>query len=57
MSKKTLTEWSSPNEIINSQYGKVTYREWCQKERDRINVRGDGVMIVERADGFIALSR
>ena len=57
MSKKTLTHWSSPTEIIDSGYGNITYREWCEKERDRINVRGDGVKIVERGDGFIALSR
>jgi len=55
--KKTVTQWSSPAEIIDSGYGKITYREWCEKERDRINKRGDGVRIVKRKDGFIALSR
>jgi len=55
--KKTMTHWTNPTDIIDSGYGKITYREWCDKERDRINKRGDGVKIVERADGFIALSR
>jgi len=55
--KKTITHWSSPDEIIDSGYGKITYREWCQKERDRINQHGDGAKIVTRRDGFIALSR
>jgi hypothetical protein len=54
---KRLTEWSQPSEILNSQYGKVTYREWCDKECARINERGDGVKIVTREDGCIALSR
>jgi len=55
--KKTLTQWSRPNEIIDSGYGKITFHTWCEKERDRINQRGDGVKIVTREDGFIALSR
>jgi len=57
MDKKTITEWSSPTEIINSGYGNITYREWCERERDRINKRGDTVRIVERKNGYIALSR
>jgi len=55
--KNMVTEWGFPDEIIDSGYGKITYREWCEKERDRINKRGDGVNIVTRGDGFIALSR
>jgi hypothetical protein len=58
MSKKsTMTRWTKPDEIIDSQYGKITYQKWCEKERDRINKRGDKVKIVPRSDGFIALSR
>jgi len=55
--KKMMTQWSSPNEIIDSGYGRITYREWCEKERDRINQRGESVKIMTRGDGFIALSR
>lgn len=55
---KTLTFFSRPTEIIKSGYGKITYQEWCERERDRINVRGDRVHIVKReADGYIALAR
>jgi hypothetical protein len=57
MSKNPLTHWSKPTEIIDSGYGEITYREWCQRERDRLNKRGDDVKIVVRADGLIALSR
>jgi hypothetical protein len=55
--KQTMTHWTRPAEIINSGYGTITYREWCKKERARINTRGDGVKIVTRKDGMIALSR
>ena len=59
--KQTLTHWSSPDEIIASGYGKITYREWCDREQARINSRGDGVKIITRVggdqNGFIALYR
>ena len=55
--RKSLTHWGRPHELLQSQYGEVTYREWCEKERDRINKRGDGVRVVENAAGLIALSR
>ena len=54
---KRVSEWSSPDEIIDSGYGRITYRVWCEKERDRINRHGDCVKIATRKDGFIALSR
>lgn len=57
MSKKTLTHWSNPTEIIDSGYGEITYREWCEKERDRINGHNDNVKIVKHGDVLIALSR
>jgi hypothetical protein len=54
---KAVTQWSNPNEVVDSQYGKIVYNEWCTKERDRINQRGDTVAVVTREDGCIALSR
>ena len=55
-SGRLLTKWSSPREIIDSGYGKIAYRVWCEKERDRINKCGDTVKIVEQF-GHICLSR
>ena len=43
--------------MLDSAYGRVTYRTWCERERDRMNQRGDKVKIVKRADGCIALAR
>ena len=56
-SKASITHWTKPNEVIVSEYGAITYREWCEKERDRINKHGVTVKIVKRAGGDIALSR
>jgi hypothetical protein len=53
-----LTEYSKPDEILKSQYGNTTYREWCERERERINANGGtAVRIVTDAEGRIALSR
>jgi len=52
-----LTHWSPPDGIINSGYGRITNREWCEREMARINRRGDNVSIVTNADGMIALTR
>lgn len=41
---------------IFSSYGKVTFLDWCKRERDRMNARGDSVRIDERK-GFICLTR
>jgi hypothetical protein len=57
MKKQTVTHWTRPDELIKSGYGMITYSEWCERERARINARGDGVKIVRRQDGMIALSR
>jgi len=52
-----LTLWTPPEEIIRSGYGIITYREWCERERDRLNCNGGEAEIVTREDGFIALFR
>lgn len=31
-----LTVPGDPDEMLESQYGKVTYREWCQREAKRM---------------------
>jgi hypothetical protein len=29
---KAVTEWERPDLMLPSQYGTITYRNWCQKE-------------------------
>ena len=62
LSKKTLTHWGRPEEVIDSGYGRISYLEWCNKEMERINRRESGVRIITRVeqgeyDGYIALYR
>lgn len=54
---QVITKWGHESETIDSGYGKITYREWCLKEVERLNVKGDSVVIVERTAGSIALAR
>jgi hypothetical protein len=55
---RELTEFTNPLDMIDSQWGTIKYREWCERERDRINAKDGGkVKIVTRAGGMIALSR
>ena len=55
--RKLVTDWGKPTDMLESQYGTIPYREWCQREAERINQRGDGVRIVVKGNGLIALSR
>jgi hypothetical protein len=37
MNWQMLTDPSPHEEKINSQYGTISYKDWCKKEIDRIN--------------------
>ena len=52
-----MTLWTRPDEVLKSQYGKVTYREWCEREIQRIASTGGNARLVERPDGYVALFR
>ena len=54
---KQMTLWTRPDEVLKSQYGTVTYREWCEREVQRIVTTGGHARLVERPDGFVALFR
>ena len=48
---REMTEYTYPDSTIRSQYGTVTFRQWCKREVERINQRGNGqrpVMVVKR---------
>jgi hypothetical protein len=54
----SLTVLESPNAMVASGYGPITYRQWCELEMARINQKGDDVYIHEfEAWGQIALVR
>ena len=69
---RPMTEWGNPDGSVTaivrgkggkkhkilSQYGEVTYREWCEREMERINAKGlIQVHIVTNPRFEIALSR
>lgn len=56
MCNKTLTHWSSPTETLNSQYGNLTYQEWCEREVQRIS-NADRSVEIRYSRGQIAIVR
>jgi len=54
--EKRITIWGNPETPLQSQWGTVTYKTWCQNEMMRINALGGNASVVER-DGMIAVSR
>ena len=50
-----ITEPSNPEEMINSCYGRIDYRTWCEKELERMN--DPTAKLITLDNGFIALTR
>lgn len=44
------------DEMITTQWGTITMKEYCERERDRINSHGDNVKVVIEK-GEVAISR
>jgi len=51
-----VTEWTSSNEIIHTEYGHIPYEEWLWREMRRINNGGTRVFIARRNDGCVGLA-
>ncbi len=34
---KRLTVWEKEENIINSEYGDIFYKDWCEKEMERLS--------------------
>lgn len=52
--ENNITVWGNPNEKLKSQYGNVTYLEWCTKEVERMRAGGKIAKVVERK-GLVAV--
>ena len=46
--KVMISQWCGPLEKFNSQYGFITFREWCEHEQKRFAAAGKKTEIVER---------
>lgn len=55
--KPSVTVWDHTGEVVkDSQWGPLTYRQWCDKEAERMNAAGASVHVVEK-DGYVAICR
>lgn len=54
---RRITLWTQADDIIETSYGRMTYREWCERERNRFEAQGEIVEVVTREDGTVALFR
>ena len=56
--RKNLAIWGEPNSTLQSQFGNVTYRRWCELESERMNNNGGSTEVVEHEEnGLIAIAR
>ena len=54
--RKNITVWGEPKSMLQSQYGNVTFREWCDREVVRMRANGGQYVVVERY-GMVAIAR
>lgn len=53
---KNITEWDRIDSSIDSQWGKLKYGDWCEKEAARMRAKG-GTAIVVRIGDKCAIAR
>jgi hypothetical protein len=54
---RAVTVWEEPGNELLSQWGKITYAEWCQLESKRMNSQGANTIVCQEPDGKIAICR
>lgn len=50
-----ITHKQSASSTLKSEWGEITYGEWCRKEADRMNSKGGSVRFWESAYGTCAV--
>ena len=48
---KQITQWVDPAGHIDSQYGEISYQEWCEREVKRISPK----CMIKESHGKIAI--
>ena len=51
---RQLTMDCPPTEMIQSEYGEITYAKWCEREVKRLNQDGESCWVREQ-DGRVAV--
>ena len=54
MKKKYITYFGNPNEFLKSQYGRITFGDWCKLEAVRI---GQGAFVETDDKGRVAICK
>jgi hypothetical protein len=52
-----LTVFGSPREMLVSEYGRITYGEWCALEVERFKRLGRYARVVKDSSGRVAVTR
>lgn len=52
----TYSIWDSPYTLFDSEYGRMNYKHWCLKEKERLAKKGKFVELLTAPDGEIALA-
>lgn len=50
-----ITAATTPGHIMDTQYGTITYGEWCEKEKTRHEAKGRTVEIRKSSKGLMSL--
>jgi hypothetical protein len=54
---KAVTVWEDPKNRLESQWGTITYQEWCIKESRRMNNNGGDTLVCREPKGLVAICR
>jgi len=55
---KRLTHWRRPSQKLpRTEYGFITYGQWCEREVKRINDAGGDVEVVRNESGAVAIAQ
>ena len=59
--ERAITVWDHPthssSRLSETQWGSLTYQQWCVKESERMNKAGGNTSVHTREDGNIAIIR
>lgn len=51
--QRLFSNWDFAEERMLTQYGEITYRDWLEHEKQRIEKKGGSIYIWKREDGMV----
>lgn len=55
--EKAITIWEESTRKVSSQWGELSYLDWCIKESKRMNQNGANTLVCQEPKGNIAICR